>query len=75
LLRVYLRGRRELPLGEAVGLGLVWVGMSWLLDWPLFATGPMKMSLGMYFADIGVTYFVYPALTVGFSHLLQEKQA
>lgn len=39
-------------------LGLIWMGISLLLDAALFSWGPMKMSLGNYITDIGVTYLM-----------------
>jgi hypothetical protein len=46
-------------------LGLVWLAINLLLDLPLFSYGPMRMSLGDYLADVGLTYLILPAVTVG----------
>ena len=33
----------------------------------------MKMSLPVYFADIGLTYLIIPVVTVGFGYLLGRR--
>ena len=61
----YLRrtaGRRRWA-GARVGLS--WVAANWVLDGLMFSSGPMKMSLGAYAADIGVAYLMIPAITIG----------
>ena len=55
-------------LREGVWLGAIWVVMNWLLDWPLFSNGPMKMSMVNYIADIGLTYLMLPIITVGIAY-------
>jgi len=50
---------------EGVWLGAIWLVMNWLLDWPLFSNGPMRMSMVNYIADIGLTYLMLPIITVG----------
>ena len=52
-------------LREGVSLGAIWLVMNWLLDWPLFSFGPMRMSMVNYIADIGLTYLMLPIITVG----------
>jgi hypothetical protein len=52
-------------LREGVWLGTIWLVMNWLLDWPLFSNGPMRMSMVNYIADIGLTYLMLPIITVG----------
>jgi len=47
--------------------------MSLLLDWPLFSYGPMAMSFGAYMGDIGLTYLIFPMITVTLGYLLQLK--
>jgi hypothetical protein len=38
---------------------------NWALDSLMFSGGPMKMSLNQYVMDIGVTYLMIPAITIG----------
>ncbi len=53
-------------LREGVILGLVWLAINVLIDLPLMlAGGPMQMTLGQYLADIGLTYLIIPAVTMG----------
>ena len=53
-------------VGEAIRLGILWLVMAIAIDAPLMLLGgPMKMSVGQYMADIGVTYLCIPAVTWG----------
>ena len=52
-------------LREGMLLGAIWLAVNLLFDLPLFSYGPMKMSLVDYLADIGLTYLILPAVTVG----------
>ncbi len=70
---LYLGRVEANPLNEAIKLGLIWFGMSLLLDLPLFLRGPMQMSFVDYMQDIGLTYLIYPIVTVGFGYLLGRK--
>ena len=63
---MYVRGVKADYLREGVVLGCLWLAINVLIDLPLFlAGGPMKMTLGQYTADIGLTYLVIPAVTIG----------
>lgn len=67
---------RNMPAGffrEGILLGVVWLVLSILLDLPLFSEGPMKMSFGDYMIDIGFTYLLIPATTIGLGYLLDMK--
>jgi hypothetical protein len=51
---------------EGMLLGLLWFVICVVIDAPLMLLGgPMKMSLGNYLADIGVTYLMIIAITTG----------
>lgn len=53
-------------VGESVRLGILWLVIAIVIDAPLMLLGgPMKMSLGQYMADIGVTYLCIPVVTWG----------
>jgi hypothetical protein len=56
---------RHEPLraGVAALVGMVWAAMNLILDYPMFAYGPMQMSVAQYFGDIGATYLIYPVFT------------
>jgi hypothetical protein len=63
---VYFRGVRKGFLKEGIALGCLWFAINVLIDLPLMlAGGPMQMTLGEYIADIGLTYLVIPAVTIG----------
>jgi uncharacterized membrane protein YpjA len=55
-------------LREGAELGAIWLVLNWLLDWPLFSYGPMRMSMLNYLADIGLTYLMLPIITVGIAY-------
>jgi hypothetical protein len=56
-------------------VGVVWLAISLLIDLPLFLFGgPMQMSFANYMMDIGLTYLIYPIVTIGFGYLLANKR-
>lgn len=50
---------------EGTVLGCLWLAINVIIDLPLMLTGPIDMTLGEYVADIGLTYLIIPAVTVG----------
>lgn len=63
---VYFRNLAGGFAREGLLLGCLWLAMNLLIDAPLMLLGgPMKMTLGEYLADIGLTYLIIPAVTVG----------
>lgn len=70
-LRLYLRHGKAPGMGESLLLGVLWMGISLLFDWPMFAAGPMKMTPAAYLSDIGAAYLLFPVLTVGAASLLR----
>ena len=62
---LYFRGGQICSMKEGARVGLVWLAINLLLDLPLFSYGPMRMSLRDYVADIGLTYLIIPAITLG----------
>lgn len=69
----YFRGVRAEFLKEGAAIGAAWLAMSLLLDAPMFAWGPMAMGVADYIKDIGLTYLVYPIVTVGTGYLLEKR--
>jgi hypothetical protein len=43
-----------------VTVGLLWLAMNLILDYPLFAYGPMAMPPAAYYAQIGLDYLTFP---------------
>ena len=62
-------------LREGIILGAAWFVISIVIDLFLFMWGPMKMSFGDYMMDIGITYLIIPAMTIGIGFILQKKSA
>ncbi len=63
---IYFRRVTRDYLREGVLLGCLWFAINILIDAPLMLLGgPMKMTLPDYMSDIGVTYLLIPAITIG----------
>lgn len=56
-------------------LGVVWLGVNLALDSLMFSWGPMKMTLGYYLKDIGVTYLMIPVIPAAIGYALEGKEA
>jgi hypothetical protein len=63
LFRRYFRDR-AISTREALVVGLLWLAVNLVMDYPLFAYGPMKMQAATYYSQIGLDYLTYP--TFGF---------
>ncbi len=62
----YFRDVSRQHVREGVMIGLLWLGISVLIDAPLMLLGgPMQMTLAQYAADIGLTYAIIPTVTIG----------
>jgi len=73
LFPICFRGRKVL-VRETVLVGLLWVGINLILDYPMFAYGPMKMTAAEYYSEIGVSYLIYPAFGLGAAWLLRSQE-
>jgi hypothetical protein len=60
LFQRYFRGR-TISAGEGVSVGLLWLAVNLILDYPMFAYGPMKMQVWAYYSEIGLVYLTFPA--------------
>ena len=58
---------------EGVMLGLIWLAISFVIDLVMFMQGPLKMTFTVYIVDIGLTYLIIPAITIGFGYLSKSK--
>ncbi|MGA2570773.1 MAG: hypothetical protein ABSF23_09655 [Terracidiphilus sp.] len=63
LLAFYFRRRRVSVVGALV-VGTMWLAINLILDFPMFAFGPMKMTPLDYYSEIGLVYLTYPILAV-----------
>lgn len=59
LLTYYFRGR-PVSIGEAGLVGTLWLAMNLVIDYPMFAYGPMKMTALGYYSEIGLAYVAFP---------------
>jgi len=60
-------------LKEGIFLGIVFFAISIVIDLLMFSKGPMAMSFINYVKDIGFTYLLIPAITIGMGYLLDKK--
>lgn len=74
LLNHYFKGR-EVSVREALFVGLLWVAVNLVLDYPMFAYGPMKMTAAHYYSEIGVAYLAFPAFAFGAARLASHRTA
>jgi hypothetical protein len=58
LLAFYFR-HRAVAVGEAGMVRTHWLAMNLVLDYPMFAYGPMKMTPLGYYPEIGMVYLTY----------------
>ena len=62
----YMKSIRSDFLREGAVLGIAWFLISILIDTPMtLLGGPMQMTFGDYMSDIGITYLIIPAVTIG----------
>ncbi len=67
----YFGRAAQASLREGLLLGVLWLGISVVIDAPLMLLGgPMQMTIGEYLADIGVTYLMIPVITSGMAAAL-----
>ena len=62
---VYLKRMAVPTFKNGLYIGPLWWVVCIVIDLPLVSAGPMEMSLGMYMADIGLTYAIFPLVTTG----------
>ncbi len=59
LLARYFRDR-PVSAGGATLVGALWCVMNLVFDYPMFAFGPVKMTLAAYYSEIGLVYLTFP---------------
>lgn len=60
-------------LREDIRLGILWFAISVVIDLPLMLSPPINYTLAEYAADIGLTYLMMPAITVGIALAISRK--
>lgn len=63
LLHLYFRKRR-VSVQEAGLVGTLWMVINLVLDYPMFAFGPMKMTPLGYYSEIGLVYLTFPVFAM-----------
>jgi len=71
---LYFKDMAEIAVLDGVLLGVIWFGISIILDLLMFMEGPMKMTLFNYMMDIGLTYLLIPAVTTGIVVLCEKRE-
>lgn len=71
--KLYFQKAEKSFCKEGILLGVIFLVISIIIDLLLFMWGPMKMSIGAYCADIGLTYLMLPIITGGMGCLLGCK--
>jgi hypothetical protein len=59
LLAWYFR-KRAVSIREAALVGAAWLAINLILDFPMFAFGPMRMTPLGYYSEIGLVYLTFP---------------
>ncbi len=59
MFQLYFRGR-TISVREALLIGLLWLTVNLVMDYPMFAYGPMKMDVQVYYSQIGLDYLTFP---------------
>jgi phosphate/sulfate permease len=71
LLNRYFRNR-PVSVSEAVRVGVLWLAINLLCDYPMFAYGPMKMTAWGYYSEIGLAYLAIPIFALGAARLARS---
>lgn len=71
---LYFKKAQSASTVEGLKLGLIWLAISLVIDLLMFMQGPMKMPLGNYMADIGLTYLMMPIITTGYGYLSEKTK-
>lgn len=70
---LYFNGVKGEYLKEGIIVGIIWLAISLVFDLLMFSWGPMAMSFTDYMKDIGLTYLIYPIVTIGIGYLLEKR--
>ena len=60
LLLIWYFRKRSVCVREALLVGMLWLAINLIFDYPMFAFGPMKMTPLGYYSEIGLVYLTYP---------------
>ena len=73
---LYFRSIERITRTEGVRLGVLWFAISLLIDLIMFmpAASPMHMRFAAYMLDIGMTYLIYPMITIAITYIPQSGE-
>jgi hypothetical protein len=71
---LYFRNHRLHGVDEAMVLGVVWLSINLVMDYPMFAYGLMQMTVAQYYSEIGVVYLLYPVFLAGAASIALRQQ-
>lgn len=71
VLHLYFR-KRSVSVREAGLVGALWMAINLILDFPMFAFGPMKMSPLGYYSEIGLVYLTFPIFALLAARLAKQ---
>jgi hypothetical protein len=60
ILLIWYFRKRAVSIREAAAVGTLWLAINLILDYPMFAYGPMKMTALGYYSEIGLVYLTFP---------------
>lgn len=72
LLKVYFK-TRAVSVREAALVGILWLLINLVFDYPMFAYGPMKMTAAQYYSEIGLGYLVIPVFAFAAARLTSSQ--
>lgn len=72
---IYFKKVSSAYIKEGIVIGILWLAISILIDLLMFSWGPMAMTPIAYMEDIGLTYLMYPVMTIGIGYILEKKAA
>ncbi len=72
---MYFRDIDEQLIRDGLKLGVLWLVASVLFDQGPFVWGLMRLSFADYLADTGVSYLLYPIITIGGGVLLSADKS
>ena len=62
---------RPVSVREAVLVGVLWLFINLIFDYPMFAYGPMRMTAPQYYSEIGLSYLAFPAFALWAARLVK----
>jgi len=74
ILSTFYFKKTERNLKEGIFLGILFMAISLSFDYFMFIWGPIKMSVSSYIKEIGITYLIYPIITIGLTYLPNVKK-